>query len=460
MKISRCVINPSRRDVLKASLLAAGAAAVGPRAFLHAAAASGGDRLKLAVVGCGGRGTLVMRNIINGGAIVTALCDPDESMTASAKEAASKHAGGAIDKDAKIYSDYRKLLENGKSFDAVLVATPDHWHAPLCKAFMAAGKHVYCEKPLTHTISEARELRELSRASKVVTQMGNQGSASVSLRRSAEVIMAGALGQIREIYIWGAGSIPTEGNAKGEDTVPAGFDWDCWVGPSAMRPYVKNTYHPYKWRGWADFGSGGIGDFACHGINLPMRALNLGYPEKIVVNVKDGKTPPGMPMIDFCFAAREKLPAVTIHWMGSPTPSNEVLKDAIAVYKQPPRTGCLIVGEKGSILTNIWNQGGLLKLEGEAKLVDITRHEATKNIAESLPRTPGHETEFVNACKGQCKVFSSFDVGGKLTEIGLAGVLGLRLGKSFEWDGEKMEVKGDPSAAKFIKIEYRRKWLL
>ena len=149
-------------------------------------------------------------------------------------------------KTAKAYEDYRKLLDNAASYDAVLIATPDHWHAPLCKAFMKAGKHVYCEKPLTHSVAEARELRELARGSKVVTQMGNQGSASASLRRCIEIIQAGALGQIREIYQWGIGVTAREGSAEGEDPIPAGFNWDLWVGPSAMRPFKKDVYHPFR----------------------------------------------------------------------------------------------------------------------------------------------------------------------------------------------------------------------
>ncbi len=164
----------------------------------------------------------------------------------------------------------------------MLIATPDHWHAPLCKAFMKIGKHVYCEKPLTHSVAEARELRELARSGKVVTQMGNQGSASASLRRCTEIIRAGALGQIREIYHWGIGVSANEGSAAGEDPVPSGFNWDLWVGPSAMRPFKKDVYHPFRWRGWFDFGNGGLADFCCHAINLPMRALDLGYPERLV----------------------------------------------------------------------------------------------------------------------------------------------------------------------------------
>ena len=233
-----------------------------------------------------------MRGLLSCGANLVALCDPDPAQIEKAR-ADARTSGGAATKDAKAYEDYRKLLDDAASFDAVLIATPDHWHAPLCKAFMKIGKHVYCEKPLTHSVAEARELRELARGSKVVTQMGNQGSASASLRRCTEIIKAGALGQIREIYQWGIGVTANEGSADGRRSRPAGFNWDLWVGPSAMRPFKKDVYHPFRWRGWFDFGNGGLADFCCHAINLPMRALDLGYPERLVVNMQDGKQMPG-----------------------------------------------------------------------------------------------------------------------------------------------------------------------
>ena len=281
------------------------------------------------------------------------------------------------------------MLDNASSFDAVLIATPDHWHAPLCKAFMKAGKHVYCEKPLTHSVAEARELRELSRTCKVVTQMGNQGSASASLRRCTEIIKAGALGQIREIYQWGIGVTANEGSAEGEDPIPAGFNWDLWVGPSAMRPFKKDVYHPFRWRGWFDFGNGGLADFCCHAINLPMRALDLGYPEKIVVNMQDGKQIADKAAVEFHFPARGNLAPLTLHWQGNGKPPAEVLQPLVDVYKDKLPDGLMIVGEKGCIYTSHWNTGGLIRLQGEPRLKDVLHHDATKDIPQTLPRTDG-----------------------------------------------------------------------
>jgi hypothetical protein len=296
----------SRRSFLRTSAAALGAAAFSRPLILSGAEAgstSANSQLNLALVGCGGQGRGVMKGLLSGGANLVALCDPDLGMIDKAR-ADALNSGGEATKDARAYEDYRRLLDNAASFDAVLIGTPDHWHAPLCKAFMKAGKHVYCEKPLTHSVAEARELRELSRTCNVVTQMGNQGSASASLRRCTEVIQAGALGSIREIYHWGVGVIANEGNAEGEDPVPEGLNWDLWVGPSALRPFKRDVYHPFRWRDWFDFGNGGLADICCHAINLPMRALDLGYPARIVINMQDGKQTAGKAAVEFHFPAR------------------------------------------------------------------------------------------------------------------------------------------------------------
>lgn len=450
---------PSRRNVLKGSAAALGAALGAPLILRGApAATTANSKMNFAIVGCGGQGRHDMKGIISAGANVVAFCDPDPKQLQTAQTDAQKMSGDAV-KSAKAVDDYRKLLEDASKFDAVLVGTPDHWHAPICKAFMKAGKHIYCEKPLTHSVAEARELRELSRTSKVVTQMGNQGSASISARRCIEVIQAGALGQIREIYQWGIGVTASEGNAQGEDPVPPGFNWDLWVGTSAMRPFKKDVYHPFRWRGWFDFGNGGLADFCCHAINMPMRALNLSYPEKLVLNMKDGKVLPNKAAVELHFPARGKLAPLTFHWQGSGKPPEEIMKPLVEVYPEKTPNGVLVIGENGVIYTSHWNTGGLLRLKGEPKLKDITRHEATKDIPQTLPRVKSHFEEWIAACRGEGKTSSNFETGGLLTEIGLAAVVAVRAGKSLDWDGEKMQAKNAPEAAKFVKTDYRAKWL-
>ena len=455
---------PSRRNFLAAS--AASAAAVGAATLGHPLVLLGAKRsstaanskLNLAVVGCGGQGRGDMRGMLSCGANLVALCDPDAEQIERAR-ADALHQGGKATKSAIAYEDYRKLLDNPASFDAVLIATPDHWHAPLCNALMKLGKHVYCEKPLTHCVAEARELRELARGSKVVTQMGNQGSASASLRRCVEIIQAGALGQVREIYHWGIGVTANEGSARGEDPIPAGFNWDLWVGPSAMRPFKKDTYHPFRWRGWFDFGNGGLADFCCHAINLPMRALDLGYPERLVVNMKGGRQAADKAALEFHFPTRGSLAPLVLHWQGNGQPLAAVIQPLVEVYKDKVPGGIMILGEKGCIYTSHWNTGGLIRLAGEPRLRDVLHHPATKDIPESLPRSRGHEAEWIEACCGRGKTFSDFDIGGKLAEIGLAGVVAVRTGKSLDWDGEKMQAANAPEAERFIRTEYRRKWL-
>ena len=449
--------NLSRRRFLQASALSVGAATLGGPLVLRGQASStaANNKVNLVVVGCGGQGRGDMSGLLANGANLVALCDPDAEQIQKARGAASKHGG---DK-ARAYEDYRRLLEDAASYDAVLIATPDHWHAPLAKAFMKAGKHVYCEKPLTHSIAEARELRELSRTSKVATQMGNQGSASSSLRRCTEIIKAGALGQIREMYHSGIGVTANEGSAPGEDPIPSGFNWDLWVGPSALRPFKQGVYHPATWRGWFDFGNGGLADFCCHAINLPLRALDLSYPERLVMNLNaSGQQVPGKAAVEFHFAARGSLPPVVLHWMGDTKPPTEIIQPALDA--DPGKTGLFIRGEKGCIFTSHWNTEGMIRLNGEAGLQGVQQHAATKAIPESLPRTRDHGREWLDACRGQGRTFSDFDLGGKLTEIGLSAVVAIRARKTIEWDGEKMQATNAPEAARFVRTEHRPKWLV
>jgi predicted dehydrogenase len=452
----------SRRAFLKTSAASAGVAAVGrPLVLLGAdpASTAANSRLNVALVGCGSQGRGDMGGLLStGGANLVALCDPDAGQIEKARAEMAKRGGDA----AKGYEDYRKLLDEAKTIDAVVIATPDHWHAPLCKAFLKAGKHVYCEKPLTHSVGEARELRTLARDSKVVTQMGNQGSASASLRRCTEILKAGALGPVRAIYHWGIGVNANEGVPPGEDPIPDGFNWDLWVGPSELRPFKKGTYHPFTWRGWFAFGNGGLADFCCHAINLPLRALDLGYPERLVLNIgEDRRQTPGKAAVEFHFAARGNLPAVTLYWQGDGAPPAEVLAPLTPdKFANQRKGGLLVVGEKGCIHTSHWNTDGLIRLEGEERLTDVLRHPATKEIPESLPRTKGHGHEWIDACRGNGRTFSDFEIGGKLTEIGLAAVVAIRARKSLEWDGEKMEARNAPEAARFIRTEPRAKWLV
>jgi len=389
---------------------------------------------------------------------VIALCDVDPH----GRDKAKKEHGATL-AAAKTYSDYRKLLEAEKSVEAVIIATPDHWHAPICRAAMLAGKHVYCEKPLAHDIAQTRAIRELSRQCKVVTQTGNQGSASGNLRRNIEVIQAGVLGQIREIHAWHPAHGWPSGVERpaGSDALPPGFDWDFWLGQAPQRPYKASIYHPAQWRGWYDFGNGSIGDFCCHAFNLPVRALKLEYPTKIEFTGQGlGKESFAKSCtIRYHFPQRGQLDPVTIFfYTGGDLPPAEITRDMVATLGKVDRTGCIMIGEKGSISPGLWNQEGFFKLNGEPKYHDVLHHEATKSVPKTLPRAESHMAEWITACKGGPKTFSNFDIGGHLTEIGLAGTVALRVGHELNWDGQNMQAIGAPEAAKFIKPEYRKEW--
>ena len=291
---------------------------------------------------------------------------------------------------------------------------------PALQGVHALGKHVYCEKPLTHSAAEARELRELARGSKVVTQMGNQGSAPPRCD-AARGHPRRPLGQVREIYHWGIGVGANEGIAAGEDPVPSGFNWDLWVGPSAMRPFKKRVYHPFAWRGWFDFGNGGLADFCCHAINLPMGRWTWVAPaarrEQNERQAGGRQACLGIP-----FPRAWQLPPVTLYWQGDGQPPAAVIQPLVDVYKDSVPGGIMIVARRLHY-TDHWNDGGLIRLNGEPRLKDVLRHAATKDIPQSLPRSKGHAREWIDACRGQGKTFSDFDIGGKLTEIGLSGVV-------------------------------------
>lgn len=452
------VTRTSRRAFFEQSARFIGAATVGGPLLLRgsAGATPANGNLNLALVGCGGQGRGVMGWMLGTGKVnLVALCDPDAAQIAQARAAAGTHGPGA-----QAYEDYRRLLDDAASFDAVLIGTPDHWHMPLCRAFMKAGKHVYCEKPLTHSIAEARELRLLARRSKVVTQMGNQGSASESLRRCVEIIKAGALGTVRDMYYWGIGYAAQEGRPDGEDPVPEGFNWDLWVGPSAMRPFKAGVYHPASWRGWFDFGNGGMADFCCHAMNLPMRALDLDYPERLVLNMQDGKQTPGKAAVEYHFAARGSRPPVVFHWLAGEAPPSDAVRPIAELFGGKAPDGVLIVGENGCIHTSHWNTDALVYLKGDAAPKRFSDHDAVRDVPRSLPRTQGHVQEWIAACNGEGTTFSDFETGGKLTEIGLAGVVALRARKTLEWDGERMRAKNAPEATRFIRTPHRTKWII
>ena len=280
-----------------------------------------------------------------------------------------------------------------------------------------------------------------------------------------ELIQGGALGKVREVHCRAGGvgchpglALPTDG-----DPIPSKLNWDAWVGPAPFRAYKKGYYHTWNWRGWLDFGSGPMGDFGCHNMNLPVRALKLDYPTSIDFDAQLTGLPtyPKDARIRYEFGQRGDLPPVSLTWYdgGRQWPEGLIPKAIIEHFDKKVSDGTLIIGEKGFTFGGCWNGADYIMLHGEEKLSGILNHAATKNIAETLPKSHGHVQEWIEACKGGAPVFSDFEVGGHLTEIALSGVVAARTGKKLEWDGPGMKAKNAPEADQYIHAKYRQGWV-
>ena len=483
----------TRRQFLRYSSLAAGAAAA--TFYLPAAPrkVSANEKLNIGFVGIGGKGRSDLEHC--SGENVVALCDVDSNNLMGAH---NRHP------NAKTYRDFRKMLEaEEKNLDAVVIATPDHLHASVAAIAMRMGKHVYCQKPLTQTVYEARLLRQLAKENKVATQMDNQGSAEDGLRRAVEVVQAGVIGPVRQVYVWTNRPIWPQGMDRppGEDPVPEALDWDLWLGPASKRPYKafwpgesspasKNRarrngiYHPFNWRGWQDFGTGALGDMACHTSNMPFRALKLGYPTQIEAECPsiNKESYPLKSKIRFEFPARDGQPPVTFWWYdggnaaagqpyrhdGSNKPPAEVTGAIREMLDRVPGSGCLLIGDKGQLFSpDDYGAQFFVKLKDEKELTDGRSHEAVKAVPKTIPRNthpgggdPRHHLEWIAACKGGPAAYSDFDIAAYLTEIILLGCVALRVGKKLEWDGPNMKATNAPEAAQFIKREFRQGWTI
>jgi predicted dehydrogenase len=454
----------TRRQFLSRTTAAVGTATI---AFPYVGQVLGAnDRINVACIGVGGKGDSDSSDAKKCGGNIVAICDVDKNTLA---KKAQQFAG------AKQYTDYRKLLdEMNKDIDAVTVSTPDHNHGVAAIRAMKMGKHCFCQKPLVQTVSEARTVRQLAKEKKLATQMGNQGSAEPGLRRSVEVIQAGVIGKPLELHVWSNRPIWPQGfdRPAGEDPVPDTLNWDAWLGPAGVRPYKKGIYHTFAWRGWFDFGTGALGDMACHTVNMPFRALKMGYPNVVEYEMGSRFYPETFPKtsrIRFEFPEREGLPPLKFWWYdGNPEdafkplrPNAEAAREIIATEGKLPGSGALIIGEKGKLYSpDDYGARFYLAMKGEEEFKNGDKHDAAKDIPQSIPRSPGHMQEWINMIKDGTPAYSNFDIAAYLAEVILLGCVALRVGegKRMEWDGPNMKSTNLPEAAQFVSRQNRAGW--
>lgn len=434
----------SRRELIKTTALAGGLAALGGVWTEGEARASRSpnEKLNTAHIGVGGQGGGDLGQIsglpnVN----VVALCDVDEERAADSFKA---HPS------AKKYFDFRQMLEKEqKNIDAVVVSTPDHCHAAAAVMAMKLGKHVYCQKPLAHSVGEARAMLDASRKHKVVTQMGTQ--AHPTYARTVELIQSGVIGNVKEVHVVTdrpAGWWPqSQSKPAAVDPVPSTLHWDLWLGPAAKRDYNK-AYLPFVWRGWWDFGTGALGDMACHLMDGPWWALRLQYPTSVEATTGPFTidSPPLWSIITYEFPKRGDMPPVKLIWYdGKKQPSEEV-REGNAM-----ENGSLFIGEKGKLLVEHTHTPRLLPekdFEG-AKLPDPT-----------IPRYSNHYQQWVDACVKGGETGSNFEYACPLTEAVLLGNVAIRAGKKIEWDSKKLRAKNCPEAEKFIKYHFENGYTL
>jgi len=426
----------------------------------HVLRAQGGGqtpngKLRIAAIGCGGRGAADLDGMTSED--IVALCDVDD-----------RNASGSFKKfpNAKRFKDFRKMFDAmSDGIDAVLVATPDHTHCVAAIAAMERGKHVYCEKPLAHSIAEVRAMRKVALEKKVITQVGNQGHSSHDIRRFCELVWAGAVGKVTEVHA-GCDAFKDvycqiskkEKYASEKPPVPAELDWDLWQGPAAERPYHP-AYVPFSWRGHAAFGSGCLGDWVCHVLDPVFWALDLDMPTAITAETKgydpkkDAGFFPAGSRITFEFPAKGDRGPVKIIWhdgeFSIPQP-----EELTSEKRKVTGTGAVVIGDKGKIMYGSHGAGAV-------GLIPSSRQRDFKRPDEKIPRVKNgdHHRDWLDAIRENRPAGSNFEYGGALTEIGLLGVIAIqRSGIRLEWDAKQMKFTNDAEANTLITPVYRKGW--
>lgn len=410
------------------------------------------DKLNIAAVGAAGKGTSDISSVAHEN--IYALCDVDDDRLAATL--ARDFAEGFKDR-VKTYRDYREMLESNPEIDAVLVSTPDHMHAPIATLAMSMGKHVYVQKPLCHTVAECQVLADKAREYNVVTQMGNQGHAGEGARLINEWVASGALGEITEVHCWTNRPVWPQGIARpeGETLIPSNVDWDLWIGAAPVRPYLDRTYHPFRWRGWLDFGTGVVGDMGAHIIDHPYWALDLGLPTRISASSsrfgREMETYPIASKIHFEFPATSSRPAVKMTWYdGGLMPERpELIENGRQMGDDDG--GVLIVGEKNTLMHGVYGR--------DPRLLPDTTHRETAPPPKTVARSPGIYQEWIDAIKDRSKTTTSnFDYATRLTETMLLGnIATIRADQHsiLEYDGSAHRFTNDDEANAWLDKDYR-----
>ncbi len=440
----------NRRRFLKQSAVAGGLLVTGVhgRSSVLARSNSPNEKLNIAAIGTGNRAAADIAGCASQN--IVALVDVDSNFLDTA---AQTH------KNARKYRDFRVMLEKeADKIDAVIVGTPDHTHAPAAAMALRLGKHVYCEKPLTHTVQEARTLAELAAERKLVTQMGTQIHAGDNYRRVVELIQSGTIGAVREVHVWVG--VDYAGGRLTQKPKPAHVDWDLWLGPAPQRPYCEatingqhQTVHPFHWRWFWNYGSGGLGDFGCHYMDLPYWALKLKYPSRIEAagpSLDPVATTAGI-VVRYEYPARGDMPPVTMSWYdGGKQP--DILRSLKDAGGKPLNwgSGQLFVGENGMVISDY---GRHLLLPND-QAADLKRPDPF------IPKSIGHHNEWIEAIKTGGTTTCNFDYSGALTEAVLLGTVSYRSGQPLIWDANNLKVTNSQAAQQLIHKEYRKGWVL
>ncbi len=460
----------NRRQFLAKSGPAVAAVTIIPRHVLGGARfVPPSERVNIAMVGCGGQGRTNARSLINEpDARIVAVVDPIEHHNLDRfyyrGEAGLKPVKAEIEKRYKEnepgyrcaeYQDFRVMFEKEKSVDAILCATPDHVHACVCIRAMRLGKHVYCEKPLAHSVAEVRKMARVARETGVATQMGNHGHSGEGIRATVEWLRAGAIGHVREVHAWsGAGLWGTHLRGRPPETSsPAGVNWDLWLGPRERRPY-SSAYTPVTWRDFWAFGTAPIGDMACHNLDPAFWALDLATPTAIEATAAGGvdkeEVVPIGSIYTYHYGQRGDLPPLKVHWHdgGLRPPRPDELEPDVTFGGGG--NGILFVGDKGKLMCPGW--------AGDPTLVPLTLMDSYERPPKTIRRVKGHHRDWLDACKGGGAASADFQYGARLTEMVLLGTVALRVGKKITWDADAMKATNAPEADRFLSDTYRSGW--